>query len=88
MAIRWCIRRAKPAGNVNPIGPRSVYDEAKRFAEAVVMAYHRYRPVDTWLVSIFNTYGPRLHSNEGRVISHFLRQALNGEDLARISHTH
>ena len=68
-------------GNVNPIGPRSVYDEAKRFAEALVMAYHRYRHVDTRLVRIFNTYGPRLQANDGRVISNFLRQALNGEDL-------
>jgi dTDP-glucose 4,6-dehydratase len=68
-------------GNVNPIGPRSVYDEAKRFAEALVMAYHRYRKVDTRLVRIFNTYGPRLQANDGRVISNFLRQALNGEDL-------
>ena len=68
-------------GNVNPIGPRSVYDEAKRFAEALVMAYHRYRGVNTRLVRIFNTYGPRLQANDGRVISNFLRQALNGEDL-------
>jgi dTDP-glucose 4,6-dehydratase len=68
-------------GNVNPIGPRSVYDEAKRFAEALVMAYHRYQKVDTRLVRIFNTYGPRLQANDGRVISNFLRQALNGEDL-------
>jgi dTDP-glucose 4,6-dehydratase len=68
-------------GNVNPIGPRSVYDEAKRFAEALVMAYHRYHRVDTRLVRIFNTYGPRLQANDGRVISNFLGQALNGEDL-------
>ncbi len=68
-------------GNVNPIGPRSVYDEAKRFAEALVMAYHRYQKVDTRLVRIFNTYGPRLQANDGRVISNFLRQAVNGEDL-------
>lgn len=68
-------------GNVNPIGPRSVYDEAKRFAEALIMAYHRYRKVDTRLVRIFNTYGPRLQANDGRVISNFMRQALNGEDL-------
>jgi dTDP-glucose 4,6-dehydratase len=68
-------------GNVNPIGPRSVYDEAKRFAEALVMAYHRYERVDTRLVRIFNTYGPRLQANDGRVISNFLRQALSGEDL-------
>ncbi len=68
-------------GNVNPIGPRSVYDESKRFAEALVMAYLRYERVDTRLVRIFNTYGPRLQANDGRVISNFLRQALNGEDL-------
>ena len=68
-------------GHVNPIGPRSVYDEAKRFSEALIMAYHRYYAVDTRLVRIFNTYGPRLQLNDGRVISNFLRQALRGEDL-------
>jgi dTDP-glucose 4,6-dehydratase len=68
-------------GNVNPIGPRSVYDEAKRFSEALVMAYHRYYGVNTRLVRIFNTYGPRLQMNDGRVISNFLTQALRGEDL-------
>ena len=68
-------------GNVNPIGPRSVYDEAKRFSEALIMAYHRYYGVDTRLVRIFNTYGPRLQLNDGRVISNFLKQALCGEDL-------
>lgn len=68
-------------GNVNPIGPRSVYDESKRFAEALVMAYHRYEGVSTRLVRIFNTYGPRLHGNDGRVISNFMTQALRGEDL-------
>ena len=68
-------------GNVNPIGPRSVYDEAKRFSEALVMAYHRYLKVDTRLVRIFNTYGPRLHANDGRVISNFVVQALQGHDL-------
>jgi dTDP-glucose 4,6-dehydratase len=68
-------------GNVNPIGPRSVYDEAKRFAEATVMAYHRYHGVNTHLVRIFNTYGPRLQPNDGRVISNFMMQALRGEDL-------
>ena len=68
-------------GNVNPVGPRSVYDEAKRFAEATVMAYHRYHGVNTHLVRIFNTYGPRLQPNDGRVISNFLMQALRGEDL-------
>ncbi|MGA2538384.1 MAG: UDP-glucuronic acid decarboxylase family protein [Terracidiphilus sp.] len=68
-------------GNVNPVGPRSVYDEAKRFAEALVMAYHRSRGVDTHLVRIFNTYGPRLHPGDGRVISNFVMQALRGEPL-------
>jgi dTDP-glucose 4,6-dehydratase len=68
-------------GNVNPIGPRSVYDEAKRFAEATVMAYHRYRGVNTHLIRIFNTYGPRLQPSDGRVISNFLMQALRNEDL-------
>ncbi|HEY3705716.1 MAG TPA: UDP-glucuronic acid decarboxylase family protein [Terracidiphilus sp.] len=68
-------------GNVNPIGPRSVYDESKRFAEALIMAYHRYQKIDTRIVRIFNTYGPRLQANDGRVISNFLRQALGGDDL-------
>jgi dTDP-glucose 4,6-dehydratase len=68
-------------GNVNPIGPRSVYDEAKRYAEALVMAYHRSRGVNTHLVRIFNTYGPRLHPLDGRVISNFMMQALRGEPL-------
>lgn len=68
-------------GNVNPVGPRSVYDEAKRFSEAAVMAYHRYHGVNTHLVRIFNTYGPRLQANDGRVISNFLIQALQGEPL-------
>jgi len=68
-------------GNVNPVGPRSVYDESKRFAEAVTMAYRRYHNVDTRIVRIFNTYGPRLQINDGRVISNFMRQALLGEDL-------
>ena len=68
-------------GHVNPIGPRSVYDEAKRFSEAMTMAYHRYYGVDTRLVRIFNTYGPRLQKNDGRVISNFMVQALKGEDL-------
>ena len=68
-------------GNVNPIGPRSVYDEAKRFSEAAVMAFHRYHGVNTHLVRIFNTYGPRLQINDGRVISNLMRQALNGESL-------
>jgi dTDP-glucose 4,6-dehydratase len=68
-------------GHVNPIGPRSVYDEAKRFAEATTMAYLRYHKVDTHIVRIFNTYGPRLQLNDGRVISNFMKQALLGEDL-------
>ena len=68
-------------GNVNPVGPRSVYDEAKRFAEAMVMAYHRSRGVNTHLVRIFNTYGPRLQPGDGRVISNFMMQALRGEAL-------
>lgn len=68
-------------GNVNPIGPRSVYDEAKRFSEAAVMAYHRYHGVRTRIVRIFNTYGPRLQVHDGRVISTFLSQALRGEPL-------
>lgn len=68
-------------GNVNPIGPRSVYDEAKRFSEAVTMAYHRYHQVDTRIVRIFNTYGPRMQINDGRVIPNFMWQALRGENL-------
>ena len=68
-------------GNVNPVGPRSVYDEAKRFSESLTMAYHRYRGVNTHLVRIFNTYGPRLHPSDGRVISNFMMQALRGERL-------
>jgi dTDP-glucose 4,6-dehydratase len=68
-------------GNVNSIGPRSVYDEAKRFTEALTMAYHRYQGVDTRIVRIFNTYGPRMQLNDGRVIPNFMKQALRGEDL-------
>jgi dTDP-glucose 4,6-dehydratase len=68
-------------GNVNPIGPRSVYDEAKRFSEAAVAAYHRYHGLNTHLVRIFNTYGPRLQANDGRVISNLMMQALRGEAL-------
>ena len=68
-------------GHVNPVGPRSVYDEAKRFSEAAVMAYHRYYGVDTHLVRIFNTYGPRLQPSDGRVISNFMVQALQAEPL-------
>ena len=68
-------------GNVNPIGPRSVYDEAKRFSEAAVAAYHRYYGVNTHLVRIFNTYGPRLQPRDGRLISNLVMQALRGEPL-------
>jgi dTDP-glucose 4,6-dehydratase len=68
-------------GNVNPIGPRSVYDEAKRFTEALTMAYRRYHKVDTRIARIFNTYGPRMQLNDGRVIPNFMKQALRGEDL-------
>ena len=68
-------------GNVNPIGPRGVYDEAKRFQEAMTMAYHTYHGVETRIVRIFNTYGPRMRLNDGRVIPAFMGQALRGEDL-------
>ena len=69
-------------GNVNSIGPRSVYDEAKRYAEAVTMAYHRHHGVDTRIVRIFNTYGPRMRPHDGRVVSNFIVQALTGEPLS------
>lgn len=68
-------------GNVNTIGPRGVYDEAKRYLESITMAYHRYHGVDTRIVRIFNTYGPRMRLNDGRVIPAFMGQALRGEDL-------
>ncbi len=68
-------------GNVNPIGPRGVYDEAKRFAEAMTMAYHRYHGVNTRIVRIFNTYGPRMRPNDGRVVPAFITQALKGEPM-------
>ena len=68
-------------GHVNPIGPRGVYDEAKRFAEAMTMAYHRSHGVQTRIVRIFNTYGPRMRINDGRVVPNFIKQALNGEPL-------
>ena len=68
-------------GNVNPIGPRGVYDEAKRFAEAMTMAYRRYHSMDTRIVRIFNTYGPRMRPNDGRVVSNFIVQALAGKPL-------
>ncbi len=68
-------------GNVNPVGPRGVYDEAKRFAEAITMAYHRFHQLDTRIVRIFNTYGPRMRPHDGRVVSNFVVQALKGEPL-------
>jgi dTDP-glucose 4,6-dehydratase len=68
-------------GHVNPVGPRGVYDEAKRFAEAMAMAYHRYHGVETRIVRIFNTYGPRMRARDGRVVSNFVVQALKGEPL-------
>lgn len=68
-------------GNVNPVGPRGVYDEAKRFQEAITMAYHRFHGLETRIVRIFNTYGPRMRLNDGRVLPAFIGQALRGEDL-------
>lgn len=68
-------------GRVNPVGPRSVYDEAKRFAEAITMAYHRYHGVDTHIVRIFNTYGPRMRLNDGRALPNFVYQALSGQPI-------
>jgi len=68
-------------GHVNPIGPRGVYDEAKRFAEAMVMAYHRFHGVDTHIVRIFNTYGPRMRLNDGRALPNFVHQALTGQPI-------
>ncbi len=68
-------------GNVNPVGPRGVYDEAKRFAEAMAMAYHRYHGLDTRIIRIFNTYGPRMRPRDGRVVPAFIQQALLGEPL-------
>ena len=68
-------------GNVNPVGPRGVYDESKRFAEALTMAYHRYHSVDTRIVRIFNTYGPRMRMDDGRVVPNFICQAIRGEPL-------
>ncbi len=68
-------------GNVNPIGPRGVYDEAKRFAEALTMAYHRTHKIETRIVRIFNTFGPRMRTKDGRVVPNFIMQALQGEDL-------
>jgi len=68
-------------GNVNPVGPRGVYDEAKRFAEAMTVAYHRYHGVDAKIVRIFNTYGPRMRVRDGRAVPNFIGQALRGEDV-------
>ncbi len=68
-------------GNVNPVGPRGVYDESKRFAEAITMAYHRYHGVDTRIFRIFNTYGPRMRADDGRVVTNFINQALRGEPI-------
>jgi dTDP-glucose 4,6-dehydratase len=68
-------------GNVNPVGPRGVYDEAKRFAEAMTVAYHRYHGVDAKIVRIFNTYGPRMRVRDGRAVPNFIGQALKGEDV-------
>ncbi|MCB0798808.1 MAG: GDP-mannose 4,6-dehydratase, partial [Chitinophagales bacterium] len=68
-------------GNVNPVGPRGVYDEAKRFMEAITMAYHNYHGLDTRIARIFNTYGPRMRLNDGRALPAFIGQALRGEDL-------
>ncbi len=73
-------------GNVNPIGPRGVYDESKRFAEALTMAYDRYHGVDTRIVRIFNTYGPRMRADDGRVVPNFINQALRGEPLTIYDH--
>src|SRR6201987_5403580 len=78
-------------GHVNPVGPRSVYDEAKRFAEAITMAYHRYHDVDTHIVRIFNTYGPRMRLNDGRALPNFVFQALSGKPITVYGtgrHTH
>ena len=68
-------------GNVNPIGPRGVYDEAKRYAEAITMAYHTHHGIETRIARIFNTYGPRMRANDGRVVPNFINQALKGEDI-------
>ena len=88
-AIPQFIRKRKRYwGNVNPIGPRSVYDEAKRFAEATTMAYHRYHKVDTHIVRIFNTYGPRMQINDGRVIPNFMKQALTRRRSDRLRRWH
>ena len=75
-------------GNVNPVGPRGVYDEAKRFAEAMVMAYHRVHAIDTRIVRIFNTYGPRMRERDGRVVPNFIRQSLDGKPLTVFGEGH
>ena len=81
-ATLWNIlKRRLIRGNVTPIGPRSVYDEAKRFTEALTMAFHRYNKVDTRIARIFNTYGPRMQINDGGVAPNFMKQALLGEPL-------
>src|SRR5436309_980535 len=76
-----CVGAHLCGGHVNPIGPRGCYDEAKRFAEAITMAYHRYHGVKTRIVRIFNTYGPRMRLNDGRVLPAFMSQVLRGEPL-------
>jgi len=73
-------------GNVNPVGPRGVYDEAKRFQEAITMAYHNFHGLETRIVRIFNTYGPRMRLNDGRALPTFIGQALRGEDLTVFGH--
>ena len=83
MATHWCIPNPKNIGATSiPIGPRGVYDEAKRFAEAMTMAYHRVHGVDTRIIRIFNTYGPRMRLEDGRAIPSFITQALRGEDIS------
>ena len=81
MAIPWCIRSRSPTGGTWSGRTSGCYDEAKRFAEAMTMAYHRYHAVDTRIVRIFNTYGPRMRPRDGRVVSNFIVQALTGEPL-------
>ena len=82
MATRTCIRRREDYwGNVNPIGPRSCYDEGKRCAETLFFDYHRQHKLEIKVARIFNTYGPRMHPNDGRVVSNFIVQALKGEPI-------
>ncbi len=81
-AIRWCIPQTEEYwGNVNPVGPRGVYDEAKRYMEAITMAYHSFHQVETRIVRIFNTYGPRMRMEDGRALPAFFSQAIRGEGL-------